>query len=380
MRSHPQCPNNAREGMVLARRTTERTASTRSRRRACSSGQSGPHPASPQEPQSRPSLRLFGNWQPEPVRGAGSLRDVIKVRVVRDIGESDLAEVRDLLDAVEAADDHHALGEHKWLDLLNGGRRCYAGIIAEDPPHPHPVGYAHLSCGEAGHWGLEVAVDPEHRGVGVEVALVETALGVAAGEGGGSLHFWVFRPTQIHDALAHRLGFSRGRELYQMRRPLPHPEAPRWPTGVRVRRFVPGRDEDAWLEVNNRAFAGHPEQGAWSRETLLQREAEAWFDPGGFLLAQDAAGLAGFCWTKVHEADRMGEIYVIAVDPTRQGTGLGRALVLGALACLAERGLETGMLYVDSANAGAVRLYRDLGFDVHHLDRAYVADVAPADR
>ena len=301
--------------------------------------------------------------------------------MLRDISDADLAEVRDLLDAVEAADDHAALGEHKWLDLVNGSGHSFAGIVAEEPPHPHPVGYAHLSRGA--HFGLEVAVDPEHRGVGVEVALVEAALELAGTEGGGRLHFWVFRPTQIHDALAHRLGFKRGRELYQMRLPLPHPEAARWPGGVRVRRFVPGQDEEAWLAVNNAAFAGHPEQGTWDSETLQRREAEAWFDPGGFLLAEDEEGLAGFCWTKVHDGDghgggAVGEIYVIAVNPTRQGSGLGRALVLGGLASLAERGCRTGMLYVDASNHPAVGLYRALGFDVHHIDRAYVADVPAA--
>ncbi len=300
------------------------------------------------------------------------------MRVLRDISDADLAEVRDLLDAVEAADDHAALGEHKWLDLVNGSGRCFAGIVAEDPPHPHPVGYAHLS-GSGSHFGLEVAVDPQHRGVGVEVALVEAALELASAEGGGQLHFWVFRPTQIHDALAHRLGFARGRELYQMRRPLPHPEAARWPAGVRVRRFVPGQDEEAWLAVNNAAFAGHPEQGTWDAETLRRREDEAWFDPAGFLLAEDEQALAGFCWTKVQDGGVVGEIYVIAVDPSRQGTGLGRALVLGGLASLAERGCRTGMLYVDASNQSAVGLYRALGFDVHHIDRAYVADVAADD-
>jgi mycothiol synthase len=229
-----------------------------------------------------------------------------------------------------------------------------------------------MSAPAAPLWGLEVVVDPEHRGIGVEVALVESALEHATEHGGGEVHFWVFRPTQIHDALAHRMGFSRGRELLQMRRPLPHPEAPRWPAGTVVRRFVPGRDEAAWVAVNNRAFAGHVEQGNWTVETLAERQAEAWFDPSGFLLSERAGELTGFCWTKVHP-DGLGEIYVIAVDPKAQGTGLGKALVLGGLASLAERGVTTGMLYVDAANESAVGLYRHLGFEVHHVDRAYVA-------
>jgi ribosomal protein S18 acetylase RimI-like enzyme len=34
------------------------------------------------------------------------------------------------------------------------------------------------------------------------------------------------------------------------------------------------------------------------------------------------------------------------------------------------------MLYVDADNAGALRLYEELGFVTDHVDRAYVGDVA----
>ena len=159
-------------------------------------------------------------------------------------------------------------------------------------------------------------------------------------------------------------------ELYQMRRPLPLDET----TDLPVRAFVPGRDEEAWLEVNNRAFAWHPEQGGWDLATIEAREKEPWFDPQGLLLLEMDGRLVGSCWTKVHaSADPpMGEIYVIGVDPDFHGRGLGRALTRAGLDWLAGRGLTVGMLYVDADNVAAVTMYRSMGFVEHHVDRAYL--------
>jgi mycothiol synthase len=148
-----------------------------------------------------------------------------------------------------------------------------------------------------------------------------------------------------------------------------------------VRTFRVGEDEPAWVRVNNRAFAGHPEQGAWTVDMLRAREQEGWFDPKGFVLAFDDDGLAGFCWTKVHparpprEPDALGEIYVIGADPSRHGRGLGRALTTAGLESLADRGITVGMLYVDADNEAAVGLYCALGFVTHRTDRAYGRDV-----
>src|SRR5204863_5395344 len=135
---------------------------------------------------------------------------------------------------------------------------------------------------------------------------------------------------------------------------------------LETRPFRVGVDEARWLEVNNRAFEGHPEQGDWDEATLKHREGEAWFDPEGFLLHERDGRLVGFCWTKVH-ADHdppLGEIYVVAVDPDFAGQGLGRALVLAGLDHLAAKGLTVGMLYVDAGNTPARRLYDDLGFTI----------------
>jgi mycothiol synthase len=171
-------------------------------------------------------------------------------------------------------------------------------------------------------------------------------------------------------------GMSPGRRLYQMRRSLPTGLPDHLPT----RAFVPGRDEAAWLLVNNRAFRMHPEQGGWDMDTLLGRESQPWFDPAGFLLHERDGQLAGFCWTKIHadEDPVLGEIYVIGVDPAFQGLGLGRDLTLAGLEHMAALGVPIGMLYVDADNTAAMAMYRKLGFAVHRTDRAFVGDVPPA--
>ena len=307
------------------------------------------------------------------------------------MGQGDIAAVSELLEVAAEADGHAPLGEHQWLDLVDGGRTGFAGLVAWEPGHDHPVGYAQVTRGDRS-WALEFVVDPHHRDDPCTIGhdLVGAALEVVRQEGGGRVSLWVPKPTPASDQVATSAGLRRNRDLYQMRRPIPVGE----PYELDTRPFAPGRDEHAWLEVNSRAFASHPEQGGWDLDTLKRRESESWFDPNGFLLHERDGRLAGFCWTKVHSggehgdhaghrdgpagAPALGEIYVVAVDPDFQGRGLGRALVLAGLDSLAGRGITTGMLYVEASNTGAVRLYEALGFSVDHVDRGYVGDVAPA--
>lgn len=298
-----------------------------------------------------------------------------EVEIKAQLDDDDVAAVQDLLDVAMRLDGHHAIDEHRWLDLVHGGRAHYTGLVAWEPGHDHPVGYTQISRNDHS-WQLDIVIDPHHRapGLAIGVELARAAGAEIAAAGGGHTHLWVSGPTPDHDRLAAEIGLTRGRDLYQMRRPLPCPE----PADLPVRPFQPGRDEEAWLEVNNRAFAWHPEQGGWDLGTLKEREAEPWFDPDGFLLHEQGARLAGFCWTKVHPG-AVGEIYVIAVDPDFGGRGLGRKLVVAGLDHLhAIRGCTTGMLYVDAGNTGAVGLYVKMGFTVDHVNRAYVGDIAPS--
>ena len=65
----------------------------------------------------------------------------------------------------------------------------------------------------------------------------------------------------------------------------------------------------------------------------------------------------------------LGEIYVIGIDPSAGGRGLGRSLTVAGLAHLADAGTPVAMLFVEADNAPARRLYDRLGFTTHHTRR-----------
>jgi mycothiol synthase len=136
---------------------------------------------------------------------------------------------------------------------------------------------------------------------------------------------------------------------------------------VDVQTFQPGLENEEWLELNNRIFAHHPDQGGWVLEDLTNRMAESWFDPKGFFIAKRDGRMIGFCWTKIHHdlarQGPIGEIYVLGVDKAHSPKGLGKALTSLGLQYFKELSINDAMLYVDADNAAALKVYRDLGFN-----------------
>jgi len=56
--------------------------------------------------------------------------------------------------------------------------------------------------------------------------------------------------------------------------------------------------KQAWLDLNNKVFAHHIDQGNWAMADLENRMAEPWFDPQGFFLATQKGVIEGFVWTR----------------------------------------------------------------------------------
>ncbi|MCF6523829.1 mycothiol synthase [Streptomyces sp. JJ36] len=291
------------------------------------------------------------------------------VVVVDEVSPEVLRETQDLIDAAARTDGQSAVSEQGRLQL-RGGRRPgvrhlllrHEGVL---------VGYAQLEDTDpveapAG----ELVVHPAHRGRGYGRQLGQALLEAS----GRRLRVWAHGGHPAGRHLAQLLGLTLFRELRQLRRPLDENDLPEpvLPEGVTVRTFEPGKDDAAWLAVNAEAFAHHPEQGSLTQRDLDDRKAEPWFDPHGFFLAFRDDRLVGFHWTKVHSAEQLGEVYVLGVSPSEQGSGLGRALTLLGLRHLArDRALPTAMLYVDADNGAAMRVYERLGFRTHETDLMY---------
>ncbi len=62
------------------------------------------------------------------------------------------------------------------------------------------------------------------------------------------------------------------------------------------------------------------------------------------------------------DTDEPGEIYIVGVDPSARGRGLGRILTQAGLAHLRAAGRPGAILYVEAENQPALKLYRQLGF------------------
>ncbi|MFG1841026.1 mycothiol synthase [Micromonospora sp. NPDC049175] len=280
------------------------------------------------------------------------------------LAAAEIGEILALASAAGDTDGADPLDEHVLLRLRDPDAPALHLIARADDGTL--TGYAHLDTTDpVGGIGVELVVHPAYRRRGTGRALARGVLASAT----GPLRAWAHGDHPSAAALGVDLGFTRARVLWQLRRPLAAPLGePRLPDGVALRAFRPGADDAAWLTLNSRAFAEHPEQGRWTSEDLRVRLGEPWFDPAGFLLAEETATgrLLGFHWTKVHErpgSARIGEVYVLGVEPTAHGGGLGRALTTAGLAYLRDRrGLDRVMLYVDESNAGAVALYERLGF------------------
>lgn len=314
---------------------------------------------------SNPSVRTLAPMDPS-----------IRIEGLHDEEEPPVEGLARLIDATARHDGHRPIGEHALVELQAGPREfphaAFVARLGDDL-----AGYAHLSQRET-HlgWRFEAFVAPEHRRRGIGRALVAAVLDHSADDGGGPVHAWAYNPGPAQARLAASFGMRHVRTIARMVRSLPGPD-PRLPAGFRLRAFRPD-DVSTWLAVHNEVFVDHPDGGNWREPDLAWHLEEPWFDPELFVIAEDEAGMAGYCWMKP-EGDTAW-LYFLGVRSTARGRGLGQALAAEGLARAATLGAVAVQLYVDADSEPAIHTYRALGFTIDHVDRAFTLDVAATTR
>ena len=294
------------------------------------------------------------------------------------LSKSQQESVLSLIKAAHDFDGTPAIAEHVLLHLRHGGDKSDSHLVIEE--NKEVIAYAHLDTTDlvAGP-SVEAVVHPQHRGKGLGALILKEAIKIC----GDKTRIWSHGDLPAAKAIAASFNLERLWSNLLMSKSLGEiqPVTSKYP----IRTFIPGLDNQAFLDLNNNVFANYPDQGGWSEDDLKIRVNESWFDDKGFFVAEEKGELIGFCWTKIHGAhthshsggdddhghEALGEIYVLAVNPDYKGQGVGRDLTITGLNYLRYQGLNNVMLYVGVENKPAFKLYKSLGFNEFGSDVMY---------
>ena len=228
----------------------------------------------------------------EPITGAGATL-VYVTTVHRVLGEHELDDglreaITSVIDEATTVDGIGPVDDQVRLDLQHRTAAVTQLVAIEGD---RVLGYAHVDLRADTTASGHLVVAPSHRRTGIGRDLVSAMTDEAAGR---RLAIWAHGNGEGARALATSLEWQPIRELRQL---ILHQTTvipdPSYPDELNVRTFEPGRDEQAWVEVNSAAFASHPEQGRMTVSDLEQREEQPWFDPAGFFLAERDGVLLG---------------------------------------------------------------------------------------
>lgn len=248
------------------------------------------------------------------------------------------ADLRDWLSAVDLPADSLVLE-------LDGRMAACGWVFVRDE-----LAYAHGSV-----W-------PDLQGRGLGVTLLDFHEERARVHAAESLLVDVLAGDERAGALLRSRGYDAVKRFCELAIDLEQPpEAPSWPEGVTV---APFRREDArvFYDTIDEVFADD-----WSFVSLPY---DTWYDlrvvngdTGLWFLAREAGEVVGVVRCE-RERRGVGWVGALAVRESWRSRGIGRALLLHALAAFRSSGRDRVGLGVDAGNPGALQLYESIGMRI----------------
>ncbi len=241
-----------------------------------------------------------------------------------------------------------------------------------------PVGFGHAWSASADELRAFIRCRPDWRSCGVATALLAAIEGVARAlvaeadsEVPPRLTVTNWAADEAAAGFLTRSGFSPERHFLQMRRDgtFTSTGSMRAPTGIVIRSFREGADDDAILETFRESFADHwgdanPDPATWWREN--RDDPSSGYDPSLWSIAECDGQICGFLIGREREADSgtIGWVSLLGVLPFGRGRGVGEALLRKCIEEFRQRGRNVVALNVDVENVtSALRLYEKVGME-----------------
>jgi ribosomal protein S18 acetylase RimI-like enzyme len=117
------------------------------------------------------------------------------------------------------------------------------------------------------------------------------------------------------------------------------------------------------IDNNMERLLGPFGPGDWKSRKVSAIAEDCRVQPDGVFVAEHGDGtVVGYVTTRLTPASGVGWIPNLAVDPTHQGHGLGRALLERAIAYLRDNGMAVAKIETLEQNPIGQKLYPALGF------------------
>jgi mycothiol synthase len=281
---------------------------------------------------------------------------------------ADAAAVAEVLRARDIAD----AGEPDYTrgDLLQEWRRRDVDLAAD--ARVAELDGRIVAYGAVRRLGAMIAVEPRFRRGGIGRALVAWAERRERERGRDVHRQWLgAADVELRNVLTES-GYTPVRSYFRMVRGLTGVEDPGpAPDGIRFRPLDLELDAVAVHALDDLSFSAVADYTPTSLEQFREEHLSD-LDPGLSVIAETRdGGMAGFLLARVWREPGAGFIDVLAVQPARQGRGLGSALLRHGFAAFAGAGLREAQLGVASDNPRAFALYERVGmrqkfrFDVY---------------
>lgn len=117
--------------------------------------------------------------------------------------------------------------------------------------------------------------------------------------------------------------------------------------------------------------AFHPKDWRVDQQTAVEAACDS--DEMSVFVAIESETVAGFVAVKLDSESKLGEIYMVAVDPDHQGRGIGGALSQFALNHMKAAGMSVAVVETgaDPGHAPARSTYEKLGFGLFPVARYF---------